>query len=58
MKKSDSHIPNDSGISKSDPMPQSHRNARGLPVDGMTNPNGADSGPKDNKIANGCGKTY
>ena len=55
----DSHIPNDRKRHEEAPLPQSHRRALGLPVDGMKDPYGAESGDKTNKVGNGTnGKTW
>lgn len=37
---------------------QHHRMAMGEKITGTSNPNGAKSGPTDNRIANNEGKTY
>jgi hypothetical protein len=57
MSAQDSHFPNDTTKHETGPIPQRHRAAMGVKVNGETNPNGAESGPKDNKIA-GQRKTY
>lgn len=54
----DSHLSQGNKTGDADPLKQKHRNALGEKVDGQTNPYGADSGDKSNKIANNQGKRY
>lgn len=48
----DSHFPNNSSKHETGPIPQHKRAALGENPNGQTNPNGAESGPMDKKVAN------
>jgi hypothetical protein len=58
MKQNESNLSTDRGNHETPPTKQHHRLALGEKVTGMSNPNGAERGPTDNRIGNNQGKTY